>query len=206
MKRYIMIGVSFFTFVLISGCSKSEEDKCKDKGWYWNESTKECKEKAPDGTESAVTTATAETKESCESKSGIWNDSNSTCKVIDYFMVIYPEDYDSQNGQMYYLVRVEKELIEYHDTPMNFRDQGGLLFRKGDCIKVHKSFLSNVRVQLRKSGGFRFQYTDVCNNLAPDTGLPCYLGVYEIMSGGHGLKRIHPTEERTDCKVLELEE
>lgn len=189
MKKNIIIGISFFAFTL-SGCSKSEEGKCKDKSKYWHESTKECKDEAPEG--EVVVAPVAETEESCKAKAGyMWNKSNSQCKKLNYFMLIRPEDSDLQG--VYVALKRENHA----------RLNEQVYLAKGKCAKIPESYLSNLLVKV-KTGYFSAAWDEICSNLA-GSEKKCELGVYEVrlVDDNVNFQAVALDAERTDCQLLE---
>ena len=189
MKKYIIVGFSFFILAL-SGCSKSEEDKCKGKGWYWYESAKECKETAPEGTPVAA----AETQETCKSKSGyVWNAESSQCKRIDYFMLIHPEDSEIDGV---FLGLKEGNNISISKEAYT---------KKGGCVKVPEPYLPNLIVQVKKSSWAG--WSEKCNSHLAEEEKKCKLGIYKLMLNDDDviLQEAVLEGERTDCSVLKLD-
>ena len=204
MKRYIIIGISFFTFALISGCSKSEEDKCKNKGWYWNESTKACQETAPEG-EIGTGVAEAETQESCKSKTGyVWDTNSSQCKRVDYFMVFYPDD-NSVTVNVYLV----KDISVVKDNPEDTNTEALLTMMtrsQNRCVRVHESYLSKLVVRVLKAHTFSVSDETVCGG--PDAvKSTCELGVYEVVSDNDDnfslIKTNLSEEKEAGCITLE---
>ena len=184
--------VSLFILTVINSCAKSEEDKCKNKGWYWNESAKECKETAPQGKGGEVPVSAAETQETCKSKAGyVWNTESSKCKKVDYFMLIHPED--STIPGVFLALKKRTNI-----SPVQHRYADN-----GKCIKVPGSYISNLVVQI-KSG--IIGWDDLCNGLDAEK-TNCELGIYEVVSGdddGVSLQTVALDAERTDCELLAL--
>ena len=213
MQKATIVIFAFLTFVLTSGCGKSEKEECEDKGtgWYWDESDKECKEKTPGGTKgdaaggaantgTTASTQIAETEaqESCKSKSGyVWNTENSQCKRINYFMLIRPSKSEVFGV---YMILIGEE-YGYKNT---------FLKQENDCVKVHEPELPKLKVKAQWSQ-YGMLYNDICSY--PDaknrSHLPqpplCELGVYTISvndDGDMNLQAVTLDEERTDCLPL----
>ena len=190
MKRIIiMMSLAFLTLAL-SGCGKSEEDKCKDKGWYWNESTKECKETAPEGTPAPA----AETQESCKSKEGyVWNAGSSQCKKVDYFMLIHSKEGEASIRRV--LVQLKK--------PNEFFASVYKYLLRGKCVKIPMSSLSYLAVKVNTP-----DLVDVCSGSAT-AKTKCELGVYKLVLGEGNtqphLQSVTLDVERTDCELLEVD-
>ena len=189
MQKWVIIGIVLMLF----GCAKSDEDKCKNKGWYWNESAKECTETAPAGT----STPAAETQESCKSKTRyIWNTESSQCKRIDYFMLIHHEDSEITN--------VFLGLKEGNNISVSKEAYP----QKGGCIKVPESYVPNLIVQVKRKSWTIGGWNEECNSHAAEEEKKCKLGIYKLMLDDDDnviLQEIVLEEERTDCNVLELD-
>ena len=192
MKRYIVIGFSLFAFILISGCAKSEEDKCKDKGWFWYESTQECKETAPQREEGEVPVSAAETEEACKAKARhMWDAQNSQCKKLNYFMLIRSKNSDLHNVY----VALKKE---------GHSDEEVYLEEDDECAEVPEAYLSHLVVEV-KTRVYNITWDEVCSNLA-GSEKKCELGVYEIklVDGNVNLQAVTPGVDRTDCQLLKI--
>lgn len=193
MKQIIIMMSLAFVALILSGCSKSEEDKCKDKGKYWYESTKECKGEAPEG---ATVAPVAETQESCKSKAGyVWNAESSQCKKVDYFMLIHPED--SEINSVFLGLKEENNISVSKEA----------YTKKAGCIKVPEPYVPNLIVQVKEKSWGGGSWSEECNSRLAEEEKKCNLGIYKLMSDDDDvvLQETVLEEERTDCSVLELD-
>lgn len=188
MKTWIIVSVAF----LISGCAKSDEGKCKDKGWFWHEATKECKETPPEGTSTS-----AETQESCKTKSGyVWNTGSSQCKKIDYFMLIHPADSEIANV---FLGLKEGNNISISKEAYT---------KKGGCVKVPEPYVLNLIVQVKTSSWAVGGWSEICNSHLVEEEKKCKSGIYELNLNSDDdviLQSVTLDAERTDCDILKLD-
>ena len=181
-----IVIIFFFCFVFIfSGCGKSEKEKCEDKGsgWSWVESDKKCKKNS-----GAVE---KETLETCRLKSSgyIWDSNNLECKEIDYLMLIRPDNY---SGAVIY-AGLDTGGDGYLD-----KDPRVDLKSNGDCVRVHKSHLPQLKVLVEDT----LEGTYICSGSEVNQVQKCSLGVYEVASDDNKLNRIVSFKERTDCVIL----
>ena len=199
----MIMGLAFLVLTLLSGCGKSEKQKCEAKGdtWSWDGSDNTCKEK---DSSTQGTGTTAKTSESCQSQSGgyVWDSSNSQCKKVDYFMVIYKDMLVNV-----YLVK-DISLVKEDTVPEDTNTEALVSMREKNqnrCVKVHESHLPKLIVRASKAGWFSVSKDEVCRG-ATAAESKCELGVYEVVSendDNFSLKKANLVEERTDCVTLE---
>ena len=187
MRKIIIVEFIFFIFIIMSGCKvkqgKSEEERCKDKGasWYWDKWNEGCTEKVMTG------------PDSCKWKPGgyVWDVNQSQCKEIDYFMFILPANYSSERSSVFAVLE-DGDDIDENNSKVELNSSG-------DCVKVHKSHLSKVRVFIKG----KVASLPICAGGNQIITSVCPLGVYELVSGSIKLNKTIPTAERTDCTILE---
>ena len=173
----------------MSGCGKSEKQKCEAKGdgWSWDATDEICKEKTSgEGLEAGGTTL-----ESCNSKPGyVWDANNSQCKKIGYFMLTFPEDNDE-------IRNIYVSLLKNPNDP-GLGHTHRIYLSKFDhkCVRVHESHISNLLVMVKTGSILWTSQKGICGGLDSK----CELGVYELASEGNKLNKVEQSD-KTDCVV-----
>ncbi len=185
MNKIVTILFLCFVFTLF-GCGESERERCdgKGSGWSWDESDEKCREK-----ESGA--AGKETLETCRLRSEeyIWDPDDLKCKKIDYWVLIRPDNY---SGDLIYMG------LDVGGDGYLDKDPRVDLKSNGDCVKVHKSHLPQLKVLVEDV----LEGTYMCSGTKVSEVQTCKLGVYEAVSGTNKLNRVESFKERTDCVIL----
>ena len=214
MKKTVVVYFTFVIFVLLSGCSKSEEEKCKEKGttWYWDKSAKECKEKTPEGAAGNAGGAAGNAGGAAGNAGGAagnaggaagnaggaaGNAGGATGSEVEtqesctskqgYMWDIESSQCKKPDGDFMLIYPKRPKSEFFHINVLLPGNDGFLLDRFGSCTIISQSILPDITITVDKHSISQSIYNKkVCSNTNPEVEVNCKPGVYTIIENNDG--------------------